>query len=67
MKKFYITEDERRLISSTPPKECWICDLFSNNIRKNKNGFFISEKIFKDDGLIEHIHQIVRREFILNA
>ncbi|HAP67408.1 MAG TPA: hypothetical protein VIH28_12210 [Ignavibacteriaceae bacterium] len=62
MNKFYITTEERRLITSTPPKECWICDLFSNNIHKDKNGLFIPEKIFEDDGLIEHLHQIIRRE-----
>lgn len=67
MKNFYITENERNLIASTPQKECWICDLFSNNIRKNNNGFFISENTFSDDGIVEHLHQIIRRKFILSA
>lgn len=62
MKKFYISKEERKLIASTPSRECWICDLFSNNVRKNKNGYFIPEKILSDDGLVEHIEQIVRRE-----
>ena len=62
MKKIYITSEERSLISSTPPKECWICNLFSNNVQKDKKGFFFSEKLFSDDGIIEHLKQIIRRQ-----
>jgi len=67
MKKLYITEDERNLIASTPPNECWLCNLLSNNIRKDKEGIFFSEIIFVDDGIIEHLHQIIKREFIFNT
>lgn len=66
MKKFYISEQERRLIALTPPKECWICNLFSNNVQKNKEGFFISEKLLSDDGIIEHLSQIIKRKVTIH-
>ncbi|HLG34319.1 MAG TPA: hypothetical protein VI757_05510 [Bacteroidia bacterium] len=64
MKKFYITDEERSLITLTPQNECWICDLFSNNVNKDKRGFFIPKKIFQDIGLIEHLQQIVNRSIM---
>ena len=60
--KFYITATERSLIVSTPSKECWICDLFSNSFEKDKKGYFLSEKIFEDWAIEEHLEQIIKRE-----
>lgn len=60
--KFYISKEEQMLIASTPPKECWICDLFSNNFHSDKKGIYLPEKVFEDDGIIEHLHQIIKRE-----
>ena len=60
--KFYITEPERLKIASTPPKECWICNLFANNFKKNNKGYYLPDRIFEDDGIIEHLEQIIVRE-----
>lgn len=67
MKRIYLTEEESNLIALTPPKECWICDLFYDNVYKNRKGLFIPRRIFQDYGLIEHLHQIVKREIIFNS
>lgn len=40
MEKLYLSEDEKNLICSTPPKECWLCNELSNNIYKSGNKFY---------------------------
>lgn len=60
--KCYISREEHRLIASTPPKECWICDLFSNNFYTDKKRLCLPNKIFEDDGIVEHLEQIIKRK-----
>ncbi len=60
--KFYISKEEQRLIASTPLKECWICDTFSKNFHSDKKGIYFPNEIFSDNGLIEHLYQIVKRK-----
>jgi hypothetical protein len=62
--KFYISETERLKIASTPPKECWICNSFSNKLRKDKKGYFLPKYVFEGWDIIEHLEQIIKREVI---
>lgn len=62
MEKVYITKEQRRLIASTSPKDCWICALLSDNVQKDSRGLFIPGKVFTDDGIIEHLDQIIERK-----
>ncbi len=60
MKNIYITKEQRKLIASTPKKECWICHEVSNNIKKDKKGLFIPGNIL-NGGMLEHLDQIIER------
>ena len=62
--KFYITEEENKLIASSPENECWICDLLSNNVRANNNGIYITKKLILENRIQDHIQQIVKRKIV---
>jgi len=64
MKKFYLSSDEVKIIASTPKRECWICNDLINNINKDENGYFLKEKNIIDDGIEEHLKQILNKEII---
>ncbi len=64
MEKFYLKNGEWRLIASTPEGECWICDELCNSVEKDDKGSFIPTSAIYDDGIKEHLQQIVGREII---
>lgn len=61
-RKIRLSHKEVNLIFSTPTKECWICALFSKKIRKDSEGCYIQNSVLSDDGLREHMRQLLDRE-----
>jgi hypothetical protein len=59
MNKIRITKTERRLIASTPERECWICDEIVSNIQKDKKGYYLNKKWIKKEGFGDHLAQII--------
>lgn len=64
-KNYLITKEEIRLIASTPPKDCSLCDgIFTNGLiiglGNSKYGLRIPKL---NDNIIEHIEQIIGRKF----
>jgi hypothetical protein len=64
MKRIYLSAQEVQRIAATPKRECWICDKLINNVYEDTNGYFLKEKKFIDDGIVEHLRQIINREVI---
>lgn len=64
MKKFYLKENEVRLVASTPKSECWICNLLINNFNKDDTGYYLKDKKVIDDGIEEHLRQIINRDVV---
>ncbi|MBU1017051.1 hypothetical protein KJ678_02705 [Patescibacteria group bacterium] len=62
--KFFITEEDYKLIASTPEKECWICDVLINSVRVNQKGIYLTKKALLDEGIAEHLMQIVKRDIV---
>jgi hypothetical protein len=65
--KVRISRKEKELIMSfhTRKQKCWICDKFLDNIREDDQGYYITEDVFEDDGIIEHLEQILQRKLDL--
>lgn len=57
---FYITKKEAEVIASTPHRD----SMFTKNISKDEEGYFLPEEIFEDYGIEEHLEQIINRELI---
>ena len=62
-RKIRLTEKEAYRISQTPPNECWICAYLTERICKDEQGYFIYESDLKDEGIREHLRQILGRDF----
>lgn len=64
IEKIYLQEDEKDLILSFAirKQKCWICNTFLYNLQEDENGYFLPTNIFKDDGIVEHLEQIIERE-----
>jgi hypothetical protein len=58
-KNIRITEIQRRLIGNTSPDDCWLCDHLFSSIRKDKKGYFIPSHAISDDGVFEHLNQLI--------
>ena len=65
--KVRITQKEKELIISfhVRPQKCWICDIFVDSIKEDDQGYYIPVDIFEDDGIIEHLEQIIKRKLDL--
>jgi hypothetical protein len=62
--KDYVTFSEKnyRLISSTPAKECWICDeLVKHTIQLGSGKVGIEKKWLESEGFKEHLSQLLRK------
>lgn len=60
--KFRISKEERIRIARTPPRECYNCELLNNNLFGDSKGHYYNIEWLEDEGLIEHLEQIVKRE-----
>lgn len=63
-KKIYLQKDEKDLILSFAIRlqKCWICNSFLVNLQEDDTGHFLPVEIFEDDGMVEHLEQILYRE-----
>jgi hypothetical protein len=64
MKRFYLKENEVRLVASTPKTECWICNMLIRNIYKDDLGYYLKDKKVIDDGIEEHLRQLINRDIV---
>lgn len=46
-------------------QKCWICDKFVDSIQKDDDGYYIHVEVFEDDGIVEHLEQILKRKLDL--
>lgn len=42
--------------------ECWICEMFVRKLRQDEKGFYLLPESLEDDGLVEHLRQIIGRD-----
>jgi len=61
-RKIRLSREEVRRIASTPQKECWLCAYFTELIDEDEGGYFIYESDLKDEGMWEHLRQLINRE-----
>jgi len=59
-----LTKEEVLLIASTPPRECWICDYLVEQVEKDEEGYYIPESKLFDEGIREHLNQIIGKEIV---
>ena len=60
-----LTQEEAETIAEdcgVSAGECWICEMFVQKLRKDKDGFFLLPEALEDDGLVEHLRQIIGRD-----
>jgi len=62
-RKVRLTEKEAYRIARTPPNECWMCAYLTERIHKDEQGYFLYESDLKDEGMREHLRQILGRDF----
>jgi len=62
MRKIRLTEQEAYRIAQTPKNECWICAYFTELIDQDYDGYFLLESDLTDDGIREHLKQLLGRE-----
>ncbi len=62
--KVRLARKEKKLIMSfhVRPQKCWICDKFLDAIQKDDEGYYITVEVFEDDGIVEHLEQILQRK-----
>ena len=62
--KIHLQKDEKDLILSFAIRlqKCWICDSFLLNFQEDEIGHFLPVEIFEDDGMIEHLEQLIQRK-----
>ncbi len=65
--KVRLARKEKKLIMSfhVRPQKCWICDKFLDAIQKDDEGYYIPVEVFEDDGIVEHLEQILKRKLDL--
>ncbi len=61
-RKIRLTERNFNVIAQTPKKECWICDELLKLVEKDKEGYFILETNIDDQGIKEHLRQLLEVE-----
>jgi hypothetical protein len=42
--------------------ECWICAMFVQKLRQDHKGYYLLREALEDDGLVEHLRQIIGRD-----
>jgi len=60
-RKIRLTKEEAYRIARTPPNECWICAYLTERIGKDEQGYFLLESDLEDEGIKEHLKQILGR------
>ena len=61
IQKIRLSENEAYLISQTPQKECWLCNYFRDRIYKDEYDWYMLRKDMLDDGMKEHLRQLIGR------
>lgn len=57
--KIRLTEEQARIISQTPTRECWACGYFAELLDRDEEGWFLLKSDLRDDdGLKEHFRQL---------
>jgi len=59
MRKVRLTPQDVQRISQTPNRECWLCAYFTELIDEDEEGYYLLEHDLKDDGMWEHLRQLV--------
>jgi hypothetical protein len=64
-RKIRLQEQEVWIIASTPQKKCWMCNYLLELIDEDEDGYFIYEDDIKDESMMEHLRQLIKRDPLL--
>jgi len=60
-----LTPKEAKIVAEAcgrSARSCWICDMFVQKLRVDGNGYYLLPSALEDDGLVEHLRQIIGRD-----